>query len=107
MAEAERKRIAGRQLQRIRRSHFAEKAMCVRCWHENRFVLATQLDHIIPFHKGGADTLDPFENRQGLCDECHLDKTAEDMGHLAIGCDADGNPTDPRHPWVRAERFRG
>lgn len=41
-------------------------------------------------------------NLVGLCHECHSRKTARDHGkRVAYGCDAQGMPTDPAHPWNR------
>jgi 5-methylcytosine-specific restriction endonuclease McrA len=51
----------------------------VHCDAKGRVTPATELDHIIPLHKGGEDN-DP-DNWQGLCAECHKDKTAQDLGH--------------------------
>jgi len=90
-------RVTGRRLQRIRRRWFALFPLCVTCEAAGRVVLAVELDHRVPLFKGGADDDD---NRQGLCVECHAMKTAADLGHgPAPGCDAEGWPTDPRHPW--------
>ena len=90
-------RIRGRKLQRIRDAHFRRHPLCVRCEERGRVRPATQLDHKIPLFKGGQDV---EANRQGLCDDCHEQKTREDMGHGASSaCDARGLPKDPRHPW--------
>lgn len=95
-------RINGGALTRLRAAHFKERPLCVRCWAQGRTSAATQLDHIISLEDGGPDTMDPFENRQGLCYVCHLAKTAEDRGYITgKGCDSAGLPTDPRHPWNR------
>lgn len=93
-------RINGGALQRLKAAHLRERPLCVRCLRLGLTRVATELDHIVPMFKGGADTRDPFENRQGLCTPCHRAKTAEDMGHTTgKGCDATGLPTDPLHPW--------
>lgn len=57
---------------------FAIHPLCVRCDAAGRITAATELDHILPLYKGGADD---ETNLQGLCEQCHKDKTAEDMGH--------------------------
>lgn len=69
-------RIRGRRLQDIRSSWRMRAPLCVECEKAGRVRLWTQLDHIIPLFKGGADH---DSNRQGLCDECHAVKTREDM----------------------------
>lgn len=91
-------RIRGRQLQAIRADHFRLHPLCVWCKRDGRTRAATQLDHIVPIFKGGADIP---SNRQGLCDSCHALKTAQDLGYSAKGCDEDGLPSDPLHPWNR------
>ena len=72
-------RIRGRALQRIRERHRQEHPLCVWCQKQGRVRAWTQLDHIVPMDAGGADDDD---NRQGLCDECHELKTAQDMGYI-------------------------
>jgi 5-methylcytosine-specific restriction protein A len=71
-------RIRGRALQRIRAAHFSRDPLCVICMSKGRITLATDLDHIVALVNGGKDVED---NRQGLCADCHKDKTAQDMGH--------------------------
>lgn len=90
------KRIRGRKLQEIRQAYFRMYPLCERCYAKGITRLATELDHTIALTNGGEDVP---SNRQGLCDECHAIKTAADMNHKPIGCDANGLPTDPRHPW--------
>lgn len=70
------KRITGTTLQNIRAKHFRLKPLCVMCEAVGRTELATELDHIVPLYKGGADQ---DHNRQGLCYACHKVKTAQDM----------------------------
>ena len=57
--------------------------------------LATDVDHI-----DNDPTNNERDNLQGLCHECHSRKTQADMGkRVAWGCDANGMPLDPSHPW--------
>lgn len=72
------KRIRGYPLQQIRKRWFRLHPLCVECEKEGRVELATELDHIVPICKGGADTDD---NRQGLCKRHHDMKTALDGGY--------------------------
>jgi 5-methylcytosine-specific restriction enzyme A len=61
-----------------------------------------ELDHVLPLFKGGADD---DTNRQGLCAACHAVKTAADRGFVQrMGCDDDGRPLDPNHPWNVSRR---
>jgi 5-methylcytosine-specific restriction protein A len=67
--------------------------------------MANTVDHVTPISEGG----DPFPSHDGLasyCAPCHNAKTARGAEAGAIrttkprrGCDADGRPIDPRHPW--------
>lgn len=90
------KRIRGRKLQAIRDAHFNQYPLCVRCEAKGKVRLATQLDHIVALDNGGDDfDRDGGRNRQGLCDECHLQKTAEDFGYQhrpKVQTGADGWP---------------
>jgi 5-methylcytosine-specific restriction enzyme A len=89
-------RIRGDRLQAIRRLHFMQCPLCVMCEREGRVTLAEELDHILALSNGGEDVQ---SNRQGLCKTCHAIKSAADSGYRPKGCDAQGLPTDPRHPW--------
>lgn len=83
-------RIRGRKLQEIRARHFAKYPLCVRCSAKNLIRSAVELDHTIALANGGKDV---ESNRQGLCNTCHVEKTAEDFGYrkrIAVG--ADGYP---------------
>jgi len=97
-------RIRGRRLQEIRAEYRRIAPLCERCSERNppRVRLWTQLDHRVALVNGGVDfDVDP-EQRQGLCDECHAEKTDEDLKRgPSAACDEQGWPTDPRHPWNR------
>lgn len=64
---------------RIRRLVLRANPLCVMCQAAGRITLATEVDHVVPLFKGGTESLDPFENRQGLCSQCHQDKTNDDL----------------------------
>lgn len=74
-------RIRGRKLQAIRTAHLRAHPLCVHCKARGYVAIATEIDHIVALCNGGADTPD---NRQGLCKDCHADKTRADMGHKAV-----------------------
>lgn len=63
--------------------------------------MATEIDHIIPVRQGGAVWDD--DNLQALCKPCHSVKTIVDGSRgeqrALKGCDVDGIPLDPKHPW--------
>lgn len=75
-----------------------DRRLCVACLRRGRLVRATDVDHVVPISAGGSPR--SMDNLQSLCASCHSHKTgAEKAGRLASGCDADGFPFDPRHPW--------
>ena len=58
---------------------------------------ATDVDHI-----DNDPTNNSWDNLQPLCHECHSRKTASDQGkRVSMGCDVDGLPLDPNHPWAK------
>jgi 5-methylcytosine-specific restriction protein A len=72
------RRIRGRRLQAERRRLFRDSPLCALCEKRGIVRVAVERDHIVPLHKGGADTA---ENTQGLCKECHQIKTAYERRH--------------------------
>lgn len=86
-SETRTERIRGRDLQRLRSYWFQAKPLCVTCERAGRVSWATELDHILPLHKGGTND---GANLQGLCAECHAEKTRIDLGwrkRVTIGVD--------------------
>lgn len=80
-------RIRGRALQKMRAFFFMQSPLCVACQKVSRVTMATELDHIIPLHKGGTNE---ESNLQGLCGDCHAEKTRIDLGwkeRVSIGVD--------------------
>jgi 5-methylcytosine-specific restriction protein A len=66
------KRITGRRLQAEREALLRANPLCVRCQLKGVVRLATQRDHIVPLGEGGQDVR---PNTQGLCDDCHAEKS--------------------------------
>ncbi|WP_408161313.1 HNH endonuclease [Caballeronia jiangsuensis] len=67
------------------------------CAHCGRATATGTVDHVIPLHKDGPDTLD---NLQWLCPACDRKKTATDKGHVyRAGSNLDGIPVDIDHHW--------
>ena len=48
--------------------------------HPERVVAATDVDHVVPRRRGGADVV---ENLQALCRGCHSHKTQLELGRAA------------------------
>ena len=61
------------RLQALKRDGY----LCQPCLRAGRITEAKAVDHIKPKAQGGSDDL---ANLQGICDQCHADKTARDEG---------------------------
>lgn len=90
------KRIRGTTLQNIRKAHFAKHPLCVACLAMTppRVSVAVELDHVVPLHLGGKDVPD---NRQGLCVDCHTEKSKTERGHTykpKVQIGLDGYPVE-------------
>lgn len=70
-------RTRGRKWMTIRHAVLTLEPRCVECRNADRISLATEVDHIVPLHKGGTDEL---TNLRGLCVDHHLAKTRADRG---------------------------
>ena len=83
---------------KLRKQVLAEEPLCRHCAAQGLVVPATEVDHM----NGAADN--SREALQALCKPCHSIKTmAELYGREArMGCDAEGNPTNPMHHWNKA-----
>ncbi|MGE4238683.1 HNH endonuclease signature motif containing protein [Hydrogenophaga sp.] len=84
--------------QRLRASVLSGEPLCRDCTRRGLTVAATDVDH-----RDGNPANNDLVNLQPLCHECHSRKTAAEHGkRVAWGCDADGIPLDPAHPWRQA-----
>lgn len=102
--------------QRLRRAHLDRSPVCMGCSEMGRLTEANTVDHVVPISEGGA----AFPGHDGLtsyCTSCHGAKTARGIEAGAArtrkprrGCNADGTPLDPAHPWheksLKADRVR-
>lgn len=69
---------------------------------KKRITPATVVDHVKPHRGNEALFWDP-RNLESWSKGCHDSlKQAQEKGGRMPGCDADGLPIDPRHPWSRA-----
>lgn len=83
-------RVRGRRLQAIRSRLLRAEPLCAECRRQGRLREAVALDHVVALVNGGTND---EANLQGLCRECHREKTAADTGKRArIAVGADGYP---------------
>lgn len=73
----------------IRSKVLSANPLCVHCEAKGRTRKAEHVDHIVPLHQGGTDSL---PNLQGLCIPCHEAKTAQDAGRQLKSYGGDGWP---------------
>jgi 5-methylcytosine-specific restriction protein A len=66
-------RLRGRGLQKRNAAWLARHPLCVSCERKGDIREAAEVDHIIPLHLGGRDD---ESNLQGLCIDCHKEKTS-------------------------------
>jgi len=88
----------------LRAQVLAEEPLCRMCSARGLVVPATDVDHIEDSREDFTDD-NSRENLQPLCHECHSLKTAASMDKsVYLGCDVNGVPLDPAHPWNRPEK---
>lgn len=101
------------QWQRLRREKLAAEPLCEPCKRRGRVTAANTVDHRTAV-KAGGDPFPPIDGLESMCPPCHAIKTAAEdrpdrragRGFLR-GCDADGNPLDPDHPFIAGETALG
>lgn len=101
---------------RLRLAHLSLSPMCVGCEAMGLLTPANTVDHVVPISEGGP----AFPGHGALnsyCASCHGAKTARGSEAGAVrsrkprrGCNPDGTPLDPAHPWhgksLRADGVR-
>ncbi|MGD9879010.1 MAG: HNH endonuclease [Hyphomicrobiaceae bacterium] len=96
-----RDQLYGRRWKAARLAFLGEHPLCAYCLARDRTTLATVVDHIVP-HRGDPELFWRQNNWQPLCLICHdAIKQAEEKGGHMRGCDVNGVPLDPSHPWAR------
>ena len=90
------------QWRAIRKAQLDKFPMCEDCQRDGIATVAREVDH---------NTGDTARNMVGvelssLCKPCHSSRTARrDRGlPTVIGCDVNGWPLDPAHPWNQKNR---
>ncbi|KCB28576.1 HNH endonuclease domain protein [Bordetella hinzii L60] len=80
---------------KLRAYILAESPLCEHCAERGLVVQATDVDHV-----NGDPSDNSMANLASLCHSCHSIKTARDHGKsVYMGCDVNGMPLDPDHPW--------
>ncbi|WP_462379571.1 HNH endonuclease [Pseudomonas sp. Marseille-QA0892] len=86
----------------LRAQVLAEEPLCRMCAARGLVVPATDVDHIEDSREDFTDD-NRRENLAAMCHECHSIKTARSMGKsVTLGCDTNGLPIDPDHPWNKS-----
>ena len=91
-------RMRGRRGVERRASFLRAHPLCVHCRAQGRTRAATDVDHVVPLHRGGPDVVD---NLQPLCAPCHAEETRPERGARGVAIGADGNPLRPPAHWRR------
>jgi len=84
-----------------RNDYLRRHPLCAQCLKRGKHVGAVAVDHI-KAHKGNKALFWNEANWQSLCTSCHNSKSG--AGEVMLGCDIKGNPLDPTHPWLMADR---
>ena len=76
---------------KLRAAVLAREPLCRRCGD-----VANTVDHV-----SGDPSDNSAQNLAPMCAPCHSHKTGRERAGLPVnwGCDADGWPRDPSHPW--------
>jgi 5-methylcytosine-specific restriction endonuclease McrA len=87
--------------QKASKAYLALHPLCAECERRGRVTAATVVDHIEP-HRGDMVKFWNTANWQSLCEPCHngIKQRFEHTG-IVEGCDINGVPLDPSHPWKK------
>ncbi|WP_226578191.1 HNH endonuclease [Acuticoccus sediminis] len=84
--------------QRLRDTQLSRQPLCERHLARGEVVAATVVHHRAP-HRGDWDLFVDPANHESLCAPCHdAEAQAEERRGYSNAVDADGWPSDPRHP---------
>ena len=97
--------------QRLRRLKLSETPLCETCALRGRHVIAEAVDHVVSIARGG-HAFPPLTGLRSLCPGCHSIKTnaldrAGGKGVAIKGCDIEGLPLDPDHPFMGGNPLQG
>lgn len=92
--------LDGAPWRRLRAAVLAEHPLCQLCKRQGRITPATEVDHV-----DNDPSNNDRENLMSICKPCHSRKTQADIGKTTNwGCDIDGMPLDPAHPWNNEQK---
>lgn len=84
-----------------RKRFLAANPWCIWCARFGVQTAATRVNHRIP-HRGHRRLFLDKSNWEPVCERCHNSACKQqDRGRPVKGCDLDGLPIDPNHPWNR------
>ena len=88
-----------RRWRRESRAFLRAHPLCTMCEAAGRVTLASVVDHVKP-HRGDEALFFDEQNWAPMCKSCHdgAKQEIENTGRIR-GCDLDGVPLDPAHPW--------
>jgi 5-methylcytosine-specific restriction protein A len=85
---------------KISRAQLKAEPLCRICLTRGVVMPATVADHVVEHH--GNERMFWHGELQSLCASCHdSDKRIETSRGYLPGTDANGEPTDRRHPWFK------
>ncbi|NMG39900.1 HNH endonuclease [Chelativorans sp. ZYF759] len=90
----------GLRKQALRRDKFTcQRCGCMLVAGSPNHPRAATVNHRIA-HRGDAELFFDLENVESVCKTCHdgLIQREEERGYK-VGCDGEGRPVDPAHPW--------
>lgn len=89
--------------QKLRARQLATFPLCWYCEQAGRVTPADTVDHYRP-HKGDPVLFWDPDNLKSSCTACHNSIAAiKDLTGIAPGCDRNGDPLDPAHPWYTGQ----
>jgi len=92
------------QWRKLRARKLKTNPLCEPCMKRGKLTPANTVDHNVAVEAGGP-AFPPLDGLTSMCPSCHNLKTnAKDRPDrkgrgLVRGCDLNGNPLDPDHPW--------
>ena len=93
--------------QRLRKVKLSENPLCETCERRERMTPAVDVDHVLAIARGGP-AFPTMAGLRALCHSCHSIKTnaldrAGGKGVAIKGCDVNGLPLDPDHPFLAGD----